>query len=64
MRYDFNDPNYWFDRAEEMRTRNDLMRDDGNREVILRIVHDYERLGSCALGVRKRGANDNRRSVS
>ena len=48
MSYDFNNPEYWFDRAEELRTRVDLMRDRGNREIMLRIADDYERLGRRA----------------
>ena len=64
MRYDFNDPNYWFDRAEEMRTQNDLMGDPGNRQVVSRIIHDYESLGSRAVQFTKRGANENRQSIS
>jgi hypothetical protein len=47
--YEFNNPKYWFDRAEELRTRVDLMRDPGNREIILRIADDYERLGRRAV---------------
>ena len=49
MSYDFNNPEYWFDRAEELRTRVDLMRDPGNREVMLRIADAYERLGRRAI---------------
>ena len=60
MRYDFNDPNYWFDCADEMRNRIDLMTDRGNREVITRIVHDYESLGYRAHKRPTRQANDNK----
>ena len=49
MSYEFNNPEYWFDRAEELRTRVDLMRDPGNREVMLRIADEYERLGRRAI---------------
>ena len=59
MDYDFNDPKYWFDCANEMRTRTDLMRDPGNRQVISRIVHDYERLGYRAVQLATRSANEN-----
>ena len=45
----FIDPNYWFDRAEEVRIRSDLMRDPVNREIMLRIATDYERLGQRAV---------------
>ena len=49
MPYDFNNTEYWFDRAKELRTRVDLMRDPGNREVMLRIADAYERLGRRAI---------------
>jgi len=45
MKYDFNDPKYWLDCAQEMRNRAGLMKDYGNREIMLRIADDYERLG-------------------
>jgi len=48
MPYDFNDPKYWFDRAEEMRTRAGQMRDLTNREIMLLIADDYDRLGNRA----------------
>ena len=48
MPYDFSDPEYWFDRAEEMRTRAGVMKDITNREIMLRIAADYERLGQRA----------------
>jgi hypothetical protein len=54
--YDFIDPKYWFDRAEEVRIRSDLMRDPGNRETMLRIAADYERLGQRAVNQAKRYA--------
>ena len=54
MSYDFIDPKYWFDRAEEVRIRSDLMRDPGNRETMLRIAADYERLGQRAVIQAKR----------
>lgn len=47
-----------------MRERIDLMRHPGNREVISRIIHDYERLGCRAHEIAKRGANDNAGSES
>ena len=49
MPYDFNNPRYWFDRAEEMRVRADAMEDTANREIMLRIADDYERLGQRAF---------------
>jgi len=45
MKYDFNDPKYWLDCAEQMRTSATSMKDSGNREIMLRIADDYERLG-------------------
>jgi len=56
--YDFIDPKYWFDRAEEVRIRSDLMRDPGNRETMLRIAADYERLGERAVVEGKRLRED------
>jgi len=50
MPYDFNDPKYWFDRAEEMRARADLMQDPGNKEIMLGIADDYERVAQRACG--------------
>ena len=58
MSYDFIDPKYWFDRAEEVRIRSDLMRDPGNRETMLRIAADYERLGERAVVEGKRLRED------
>ena len=43
--YDFTDTNYWFDRAREMRTRAGIMSDANNKEMMLRIADDYDRLG-------------------
>ena len=56
MSYDFIDANHWFDRAEEVRIRSDMMRDPGNREIMLRIAADYERLGQRAVIQAKRYA--------
>ena len=55
MPYDFADPLYWFDRAEEMRSRAELMQDLHNREIMHRIADDYERLGQRAI---KRGGTE------
>ena len=55
MSYDFENRNYWSDRAEEMRTRADMMRDRGNREIMLRIAEDYQRLAYRAHQVPNRG---------
>jgi hypothetical protein len=46
--YEFNNPRYWFDRAEEMRGRAELMQDLHNREIMQRIADDYELLGRRA----------------
>ena len=46
--YDFRDPKYWFGRADEMRTEADRMQDVSNREIMLRIADDYEKLGRRA----------------
>ena len=54
--YEFNDPQCWFDRAEEMRPRSDLMRDPGNREIMLRIAADYERAGGACCHPSKTNA--------
>ena len=43
--YDFTDTNYWFDLAREMRTRAGIMSDANNKEMMLRIADDYDRLG-------------------
>jgi len=53
MSYDFNDPKYWFDCAQEMRTGAYLMKDPGNRQIMLRIADDYERLSYRAHQLRK-----------
>ena len=53
MPYDFADPMYWFDRAEEVRARSDMMCEPGNREVLLRIAADYERLGERAVKAKR-----------
>jgi hypothetical protein len=47
--YDFANPKYWFDRAKEMRSRAELMRDLHNKEIMHRIADDYERLGRRAM---------------
>jgi len=57
MPYDFSDPKYWFDRAEEMRLRAAVMKDVTNREIMLRIAADYERLGERAYQMPKK-SND------
>src|SRR3974390_2179170 len=54
--YDFIDPKYWFNRAANVRTGADLMRAPGNRETMLRIAADYERLGQRAVNQAKRYA--------
>jgi hypothetical protein len=49
MAYDFSDTRYWFDRAEEMRAEARLMQDSSNREIMLRIAYEFERLGRLAV---------------
>ena len=56
MPYDFNNAEYWFNQAEEVRARSDLMRDPANKEIMLRIAADYERLGQRAVIQAKRYA--------
>jgi hypothetical protein len=58
MSYDFNNPRYWFDRAEEMRVRADVMTDPTNREIMLRIAADYERLGQRAFQQQPKNRNN------
>jgi len=43
-----NDPKHWRDRAEEMRTLAEAMKDHVSREMILRIAQDYEKLAQRA----------------
>ena len=62
MSYDFNNHEYWFDRAEEVRARSDLMQDPGNREIMLRIAADYEKLGERAKRLRE-GQSENLSSI-
>ena len=53
MPYDFNNAEYWFNQAEEVRARSDLMRDPANKEIMLRIAADYEKLGERAKRLRE-----------
>jgi hypothetical protein len=43
-----NEPKHWRDRAEEMRTLAEVMKDQISREMILRIAQDYEKLAQRA----------------
>jgi hypothetical protein len=43
-----NDPEHWRDRAEEMRTLAEGMRDQVSRQMMLRMVQDYEKLAQRA----------------
>ena len=54
MPHDFTNPKYWFDRAEEVRTRAGAMKDPANKAKMLRIADDYEDLGLSAQLVPKK----------
>jgi hypothetical protein len=43
-----NDPAHWRQRAEEMRSLADEMKDGTIRDTVLRIANDYERLAHRA----------------
>jgi hypothetical protein len=43
-----NDPKHWRDRAEQMRTLAEAMKDQISREMVLRIAQDYEKLAQRA----------------
>ena len=48
MSYNVSDPQYWFDRAEDVRTRANAMKNPINKEKMLRIADDFEDLGLSA----------------
>ena len=58
MLFDFQDPNYWLDRADRARSRADVMDDAANKAMLLRIAEDYEILALCAhrLGINSEGS--------
>jgi len=43
-----NDPEHWRQRAEEIRTLVDDMKDEISKRMMLRIAQDYERLAQRA----------------
>jgi len=43
-----NDPKHWRDRAEQMRTLAEAIKDQISREMMLRIAQDYEKLAQRA----------------
>ena len=48
MRSRLNDPDYWYCRAEEVRTMAEIMSDPESQRIMLEIAEGYERLGENA----------------
>jgi len=48
MPFAFQDPNYWLDRADDMRIHADVIEDPANKALMLRTAEEYEILARCA----------------
>ena len=51
-----NDPKYWRDRAEKTRAIAEQCWKDGEKERVLRVAHEYERLALAAERLRSDAA--------
>jgi len=58
MPYNMSDPQYWLDRAEEVRTRADVMKNSNSKAKMLRIAEDCEDLGRRARQLLKKPEDD------
>ena len=48
MRSRLNDPDYWYSRAEEVRTMAEIMSDPESQRIMFEIAEGYERLAENA----------------